>query len=93
MVWVDAAGWMSWIIAYALAVYAAEQHGKTVWRHAVPAVGLPVGLIGYLAIAWIYGRWPVLIVGVVLMVIAIGVVLWAAGRRAPTVSQVSTEKQ
>ncbi|SDX09634.1 hypothetical protein SAMN05421504_102296 [Amycolatopsis xylanica] len=79
MLWVDVLGLLSWIVAYALVVYAAERFGTSPLRHVVPFAGLGVFAVAYLGIAWQYGRWPALAVGTLLAVVT-GVVIGVLGR-------------
>ncbi len=63
---VDAAGWLSWIAAYLLGAYAIHRHGRSRLRYALVLIGLALGFIVYLVIAWRFGRWPVLYTGLTL---------------------------
>lgn len=66
MLWVDVLGLLSWIAGYVLVVYAVEKLGKSPLRHVVPFAGLGIFAVGYLWIAWQFGRVPALIAGVLI---------------------------
>ncbi|MCE7010157.1 hypothetical protein LWC34_46250 [Kibdelosporangium philippinense] len=70
---VDVAGLLAWVAAYVLAFVAVAKFGRAVWQYVVPFLGLAVGFVAYFVIAWRFGRWPVLIVGLVLCAVAVAV--------------------
>ncbi|GAB3510315.1 hypothetical protein [Amycolatopsis cihanbeyliensis] len=78
---VDTASWLSWITAYLLGMYAIHRYGKSRMRYVLVFIGLALGVIGYLVVAWRFGRWPALYAGMTLTA-GLAVFLALARRRA-----------